>query len=37
MTTLVQIGNSRGVGISKTLIKQAQLKDKKLVLFYQIR
>ena len=30
MTTLIRIGNSRGVRIPKTIIKQTQLSDKEL-------
>ncbi|QTA79680.1 AbrB/MazE domain-containing protein [Desulfonema limicola] len=30
MTTLIRIGNSQGIRIPKTVIEQAQLKDKQL-------
>ena len=32
MTTLIKIGNSRGVRIPKAIIEQAQLSEKKLEL-----
>jgi antitoxin MazE len=31
MTTLIKIGNSKGVRIPKAIIEQAQLEDKKLI------
>jgi antitoxin MazE len=31
MTTLIKIGNSKGVRIPKAIIEQAQLEDKELV------